>query len=155
INFRIAKLLASTGKAKNSEKELLSIVKVLQELIKGINGQSKENHNEYLAQKKAEVNCILQTTKQKIMTQIAVEQNEETPNKNPLLELLYTLKIILEMKQKNLDFQIGLDFNQSEIKNFQISEGKILIPFSAITGIGEVIAKKITDYRQQKGQINN
>jgi len=59
------------------------------------------------------------------------------------------------MKQKNLDFQIGIDFNRSEIKNFQISEGKILIPFSAITGIGEVIAKKITDYRQQKGQINN
>jgi len=59
------------------------------------------------------------------------------------------------MKQKKLDFQLGVDFNKSEIKNFQISEGKILIPFSAIAGIGEVIAKKITDYRQQKGQIDN
>jgi DNA polymerase-3 subunit alpha (Gram-positive type) len=70
-------------------------------------------------------------------------------------ELLYTLKIILEMKQRNLDFRIGIDFNKSEIKNFQISEGKILIPFLAITGIGEVIANKITNYRQQKGQIAN
>jgi len=59
------------------------------------------------------------------------------------------------MKQKNLDFKLGVDFNKSEIKNFQISEGKILIPFSAISGIGEVIAKKITDYRQKKRKINN
>jgi len=56
------------------------------------------------------------------------------------------------MKQKNLDFLLGLDFNQSEVKNFQVSNGKILIPFSAITGIGEVMAKKIADYRQGKAE---
>jgi hypothetical protein len=197
INFRINNLLETVGRAKNSEKELLSIVKVLQELIKGINGQSKENKNEFLTQKKFEISNILQATKQKTMEQIIAESDkqseEEKISKTPLLskilphlnltdeerkkvkskvsipsyglrewklttkekELLYTLKIILEMKQKKLDFQLGVDFNKSEIKNFQISEGKILIPFSAIAGIGEVIAKKITDYRQQKGQIDN
>jgi DNA polymerase III alpha subunit (gram-positive type) len=59
------------------------------------------------------------------------------------------------MKQKNLDFRFGVDFNRSTVKNFQIINGQILIPFSALTGIGEVMAKKITDYRQKKGQITN
>jgi DNA polymerase III alpha chain len=198
INFRIDNLLGTISKAKNSEKELLSIIKVLQELIKGINGQSKENKNEFLTQKKTEISNILQTTKQKILEQIITESKEQSEkekeiNKALLLskilphlnltdeerkkvkskvsvpsyslrewkltakekELLYTLKIILEMKQKNLDFQLGVDFNKSETKNFQISEGKILIPFSAITGIGEVIAKKLADCRHQKGKIEN
>src|SRR6185295_19611385 len=39
INFRLEKLLESLGTAKNSEKELISIIKVLQELVKGINGE--------------------------------------------------------------------------------------------------------------------
>src|SRR4051794_8086837 len=89
INFRIDNLLKSLGKAKNSEKELLSIVKVLQELIKGINGQNKGGENEYLMQKKTEINSILQAAKQKIMEQIITEtdeQNEEEKtNKKPLL----------------------------------------------------------------------
>ena len=34
INFRLEKLLESLGKAKNSEKELLSIIKVFEELNK-------------------------------------------------------------------------------------------------------------------------
>ena len=59
------------------------------------------------------------------------------------------------MKQKNLDFRLGVDFNRSTIKNFQITNRQILIPFSAIAGIGEVVAKKITDYRKQKGKITN
>lgn len=189
INFRLEKLLESIGKAKNSEKELLSIIKVLQELIKGING-NKENKSEYLVQKKAEISAILQTTKQNIVTQI---ENNAEQSKNLLLgkllphlnlteaekkqvknkinipsyslrewkltakekELLYTLKIILEMKKKHLDFRLGIDFNRSETKNFQIINGQILIPFLAITGIGESYARRIIDYRQQKGQISN
>jgi len=59
------------------------------------------------------------------------------------------------MKQKGLDFRFGVDFNRSTIKNFQIINRQILIPFLAIVGIGEVVAKKITDYRQKKGQITN
>ncbi|RHZ36896.1 hypothetical protein [endosymbiont GvMRE of Glomus versiforme] len=189
INFRLEKLLETIGKAKNSEKELLSIVKVLQELIKGING-NKANKDEYLVQKKEEISAVLQTTKQKIITQI---ENCDEQSKNLLLgkslphlnlseaekkrvknkvnipnyslrewklttkekELLYTLKIILEMKKKHLDFRLGVDFNKSETKNFQIINGQILIPFTAITGIGESYARRIIDYRQQKGQINN
>jgi hypothetical protein len=78
INFRIEKLLESLGKAKNSEKELVSIIKVLQELIKGINGQSRESKNEYLAQKRIEINGTLQATKQKIIKQIIEKPNEQS-----------------------------------------------------------------------------
>ncbi|CAH1760561.1 12935_t:CDS:2 [Entrophospora sp. SA101] len=163
INFRLEKLLETIGKAKNSEKELLSIIKVLQELIKGING-NKAKKNEYLIKKKEEISAVLQATKQKIITQI---ENSDEPNKSlllgktlPHLNLTETEKkqikhkVILEMKKNHLDFRLGVDFNRSETKNFQIINGQILIPFLAITGIGESYAQKIIA-RQQKGQITN
>jgi len=59
------------------------------------------------------------------------------------------------MKKKRLEFGLGVDFNKSDIKSFQTINGQILIPFSAITGIGESYARRIIDYRQKKGQINN
>lgn len=194
ILFRLGNLLENVGKAKNSEKEIVSIVKVLQELIKSISG-NKADKKEYLIHKQEEISTILQNVKQNIISQIESPPEEtDITNKNLLLgkilpylslteldkkrvrdkisfvnnysfrdlkltakekELTYTLKIILEMKQKNLDFRLGLDFNKSEVKNFQIIENKILIPFSAITGIGEIAAKRIIDYRQQTGQITN
>jgi DNA polymerase III alpha subunit (gram-positive type) len=213
INFRIEKLFESIGKAKNSEKELLSILKVLKELNKEITTQSKNAESQtkdYLSQKKTEIDLILEQLKQKILAELEMplegtnedEASLNQNNKKKILsttllsqlnlsesekkrignnslargskinssnrwtsqewklttkekELLHTLKIVLEMKQKNLDFRLGVDFNRSTIKNFQITNGQILIPFSAIAGIGEVVAKKITDYRQQKGKITN
>lgn len=214
VNFRIEKLLESIGKTKNSEKELLSILKVLRELNKEITAQSKnmesQNKNKYLSQKKTEIDLILDQLKQKILTELETSLEDTNENESPLnqtskkrtllttllpqlnltesekkrisnnslvrdskvnvsnrwdsrewklttkeKELLHTLKIVLEMKQKNLDFRLGIDFNRSTIKNFQITNKQILIPFSAIAGIGEVVAKKITDYRQQKGQITD
>lgn len=199
IDFRIEKLLESIGgKAKNSEKELISIIKVLQELSKSINGEVKENKDLYLIQKKTEINLILHETKNKIIEQLEFSDEKSETNQNKKIifarllpqlnlteeekkrtkehlkinfsnsyalrdwklstkekELLYTLKIILEMKQQNLDFRLGIDFNKSAVKNFQIVNGQILIPFSALAGVGEVAAKKITDYREQKKRINN
>ena len=214
INFRIEKLFESLGKTKNSEKELLSILKVLKELNKEITAQIRSVESQikskYLSQKKTEIDLILDQLKQKILTELETPledtaENEsslnQTSKKKILLtalfpqlnltesekkrisnnsivrnsktnvsnhwtsrewklttkekELLHTLKIVLEMKQKNLDFRLGVDFNRSTIKNFQITNRQILIPFSAIAGIGEVVAKKITDYRKQKGQITN
>ena len=105
INFRINNLLETVGRAKNSEKELLSIVKVLQELIKGINGQSKENKNEFLTQKKFEISNILQATKQKTMEQIIAESDkqseEEKISKTPLLsKILPHLNLTDEERKK-------------------------------------------------------
>jgi len=59
------------------------------------------------------------------------------------------------MKKKNLEFSLGIDFNKSDIKNFQIVNGQILVPFLAITGVGESYARRIIDYRQKKGEIIN
>jgi len=113
INFRIERLLETISKAKNSEKELLSIVKVLQELIKGINGQSKEKKNEFLAQKKVEINNILQVSKQKIMEQIIEgfenERNEEEKiNKTPLLSKILPHLNLTDEERKKLKGKVNI-----------------------------------------------
>ena len=69
--------------------------------------------------------------------------------------LLFTLKVILEMELKNLDFKRGIDFNESETKDFKIENNTIYFPFTAITGVGEKVADKIVNYRQEKGKITD
>jgi hypothetical protein len=78
INFRIEKLFESIGKTKNSEKELLSILKVLRELNKEITVQVKEmvaDQNKYLVQKKLEISLILSQVKQKILVELETPEN--------------------------------------------------------------------------------
>jgi DNA polymerase III alpha subunit (gram-positive type) len=70
-------------------------------------------------------------------------------------ELFFTLKVILEIEMKGYVFPRGVDFNNSEVKNFKIENNKILIPFTAVNGIGEKAGEKITAYRQEKGKIVN
>ncbi|MEG7978841.1 MAG: hypothetical protein NY202_02875 [Mollicutes bacterium UO1] len=69
--------------------------------------------------------------------------------------MLFTLKVVLEMEMKGLSFARGLDFNNSEIKDFKIENQTIYFPFTAIAGIGEKLADKIIAYRQEKGQITS
>lgn len=59
------------------------------------------------------------------------------------------------MELKGLKFARGLDFNNSEIRDFKIKNNTIYFPFTAIAGIGEKLAEKIIAYRQEKGQINS
>jgi hypothetical protein len=112
INFRIDNLLETVGKAKNSEKELLSIVKVLQELIKGINGQSKENKNEFLTKKKFEISNILQATKQKTMEQIIAESDkqseEEKISKTPLLSKILPHLNLTDEERKKIKSKVNV-----------------------------------------------
>ncbi|HXN54456.1 MAG TPA: hypothetical protein VN854_00610, partial [Mycoplasmatales bacterium] len=67
--------------------------------------------------------------------------------------LLFTLKIISEIKNKGYKFSVGLDFNLSNTTSFFFQKGKLLIPFFAINGIGESASKKIIEYRSKKGRI--
>jgi DNA polymerase III alpha subunit (gram-positive type) len=57
------------------------------------------------------------------------------------------------MEMKGLKLTRGLDFNNSEIKDFKIEDNTIYFPFTAIAGIGEKLAEKIIAYRQEKGRI--
>ena len=68
-------------------------------------------------------------------------------------DLLFTLKVILEMEAKGLGFARGIDFNKSEIKDFKIENNTIYFPFTAVNGIGEKVAEKIISCRQEKGKI--
>jgi len=104
INFRLEKLLESVGKAKNSEKELLSITKVLQELIKGINGD-KTNKDEFVIQKKGEISTILQNTKKKIIAQI---ENSSEPSKNLLLGKLLPHLNLSEAEKKQIKGKVNI-----------------------------------------------
>ena len=70
-------------------------------------------------------------------------------------DLLFTLKVILEMETKGLGFRRGIDLNQSEATNFKIENNTIYFPFTAIGGIGEKAAEKIISYRQEKGKFTN
>jgi DNA polymerase III alpha subunit (gram-positive type) len=57
------------------------------------------------------------------------------------------------METKELKFARGLDFNNSEIKDFKIENDTIFFPFTAVAGIGEKVAQKIIAYRQEKGSL--
>jgi len=63
--------------------------------------------------------------------------------------------VVLEMEIKGLKFTRGLDFNNSEVKDFKIENNTIYFPFTAVAGIGEKLAEKIIAYRQEKGKITN
>lgn len=59
------------------------------------------------------------------------------------------------MEIKGLNFPRGVDFDQSETRDFKIENDTIYFPFNAIDGIGEKVAEKIISYRQEKGSITN
>lgn len=70
-------------------------------------------------------------------------------------DLLFTMRVISEIKKKGFNFSVGFDFNNSDINDFKFIKGKMLIPFSGITGVGEAVSKKIIDYLKENGRIND
>ncbi|CAI2162913.1 16645_t:CDS:2 [Funneliformis geosporum] len=147
ITFRLDKLLGSLDSYKNSEKELLSIIKVFEELNKEKRRMEKTSQSEEFlgsALKKMDIDKILASIQEKI--------NNSGDKK--LLDS-FRKNVVLEMEMKGLKFARGLDFNNSEIKDFKIENNTIYFPFTAIAGIGEKLADKIIAYRQEKGQITS
>lgn len=70
-------------------------------------------------------------------------------------DLLFTLRVVVEIRKRGFKFTIGLDFNASSLNDFSFVDGKMLIPFTAITGVGAKVAEKIIDYRTTNGRIND
>ena len=70
-------------------------------------------------------------------------------------DLLFTLRVVVEIRKRGFEFTIGLDFNTSSLNNFSFINGKMLIPFTAITGVGTKVAEKIIAYRTTNGRIND
>ncbi|WNE40946.1 MAG: DNA polymerase III PolC-type [Mycoplasmataceae bacterium] len=160
ITFRLDNLMTSSN--KNSEKELLSIIKVFEELNKEKKRLEKSKSNQKNILEKMNIDQILAD----IQNKIKKSGNEELINnlaKSSRVwkltakekDLLFTLKVVLEMEMKGLKFTLGLDFNGSEVKDFKIENNTIYFPFTAISGIGEKLADRIVAYRQEKGQITN
>ncbi|CAG8732090.1 3148_t:CDS:2, partial [Ambispora leptoticha] len=140
IAFRLDNLLGSLTNYKNSEKELLSIIKVFEELNKEKKRMEKTTNGKKIpgsALEKMDIDKILASIQEKI--------NNSGDQK--------LIEMVLEMEMKGLKFARGLDFNNSEIKDFKIENNTIYFPFTAIAGIGEKLAEKIIAYRQEKGQI--
>ncbi|CAG8523373.1 25133_t:CDS:2 [Cetraspora pellucida] len=126
IAFRLKNLSENPFNYKNSEKELVSIVRVLQELIK--EGERRNPSN----RKIAKISAVLENIKQK---------KDDLRNN--------------EMEQRQLGFMRGVDLNKSEIKDFKITNNTIFFPLTAISGIGEKVAEKIVNYRKEKSLITS
>jgi DNA polymerase III alpha subunit (gram-positive type) len=168
VNFRLNSLLNSstTSSYKYSERELLSIIKALEELNKeNKRGQKKSKEKNSLQEilRKIDIEEILGNIQKEINNSADKERLKNSLKKNGRTwkltakekGLLFTLKVILEMEAKGLGFARGVDFNHSEIKDFKIENNTIYFPFTAISGIGEKIAEKIISYRQEKGKITH
>jgi DNA polymerase III alpha subunit (gram-positive type) len=164
ITFRLDGLLQSLNSYKNSEKELLSIIKVFEELNKEKRRMEKLTKGQKSLEnilEKIDINKILANVREKINNS-GDKKLIESLRKNGKTwkltakekDLLFTLKVILEMEIKGLRFVRGLDFNNSEIKDFKIENNTIYFPFTAVAGIGEKLAAKIITYRQEKGKIS-
>jgi len=165
ITFRLDGLLGNLTNYKNSEKELLSIIKVFEELNKEKRRLERTTKGKKIpgsALEKMNIDKILETIQEKISSS-GDEELKKNLHKNGRVwkltakekHLLFTLKVVLEMEMKGLKFARGLDFNNSEVKDFKIENNTIYFPFTAIAGIGEKLAEKIITYRQEKGQITN
>lgn len=158
INFHLEQLLVGTK--KNDIKELISIIRVLEEIKKEKKRKTREETTNVW--QKIDVEQILENIYKKInqtAEKTAIEYNLQKNNTWKLThkekELLFTIRIIAEMENKELQFQRGVSFNYSEAKDFKIENDIIYFPFTAVNGIGETVANKIIAYRQQKGLINN
>lgn len=160
ITFRLDSLMTSSN--KNSEKELLSIIKVFEELNKEKKRLEKSNSNQKNALEKMNIDKILADIQSKIKNSGNEELINNLAKSNRVWkltakekDLLFTLKVVLEMEMKGLKFTLGLDFNDSEVKDFKIEKSTIYFPFTAISGIGEKLAEKVVSYRKEKGRITN
>lgn len=165
ITFRLESLLSSLENYKNSEKELLSIIKVFEELNK-----EKKRTKKIIVGKEASEEIREKMDIEKTLVSIQKKINDSGNHK--LVEnlqkngkswkltakeksLLFTLKVVLEIETKNLGSKRKISFNKSQAKNFIIEENNIYFPFVAVTGIGEKLAQKIIYYRQSKGKITS
>ena len=61
--------------------------------------------------------------------------------------------MILETEAKGLKINRGLDFNNSEIRDFKLKDNTFFFPFVSVTGVGEKTAEEIIAYRKEKGEI--
>ncbi len=70
-------------------------------------------------------------------------------------DLIDTYLIIFEMYSRGIQFE-NIDINKSRSANYEINRetGKLIPPFSSISGVGELVAKSATDARREKKYIS-
>ncbi|MCL1792511.1 MAG: PolC-type DNA polymerase III [Oscillospiraceae bacterium] len=68
-------------------------------------------------------------------------------------EVMTTMQLVLEMYARNLKF-LPVDIYKSESFEYKIENGKIRLPFSSISGVGETAAENLAAARESsKGEI--
>lgn len=76
-----------------------------------------------------------------------MKEIQNTPKfevKNADLDLLREMKIADEMYARGFEF-MPLDIYRAKAKDFQIIDGKIMPPYSAIDGMGDKAAKEAAE----------
>lgn len=144
VRFRLNNLLENIDVYKNSFKEVVSITKVLRKM--SFPASFKLNVDEIVEGVKKKAKDIGLNLFANFRGSFVLTAKEK--------ELLYTLRMISEMKEKFPTFRIGVDLNRSEATSYKIKDWTVFVPISAITGFGEIVAKKIVDQRQKEEKVS-
>ena len=64
-------------------------------------------------------------------------------------DLYSTLELVVEMNLRGISF-MNIDINKSEATKFTIHDGKILLPFTALDGLGKNVAEQIVEGRKSQ-----
>lgn len=143
IRLRLKILLETVKTYKNSAKEIVSIIKVLEKIntknaIVGLEPVLLETYKQ-IEEKEKELNKrIIRNDRERFF----LTQKEK--------DLLYSLKIILEMERKQFKYKRGISLNNSEEKVFKIEDGVIFFPLLAISGFGKKIVDNLIAYRKNE-----
>ena len=149
IYFRLKTLLETTEIYKTSIKEITSIIKVLKKL------NTAKNAILGLDQVLLKFYQQLEELNQNSEKKIKIKENGFELLTYKERNLLFSLRIILEMDQKQLKYRRGVDLNNSEEANFKVENEVILFPLLSIAGFGKAAVETLTFYRKKNIILQN
>lgn len=85
-------------------------------------------------------------TARKAMKVIAAKGDNATKIEE---DLYTTLELVVEMNLRGISF-LNIDINKSDATKFIICDGKILLPFTALDGLGKNVAEQIVAAREEQ-----
>ena len=164
IIFYLQGLVDSIDEKINNRRDLISIIKVLQDLLKkakkkelknkktenGFSNDNVENVVNVLEKCLLAFDEIIKKTNNQELISLVEKEKSRWERSRKEKDLLFTLEVMQEMKEAGLNPKIGIDLNHSLAKIFFVKNGIIYFPFNTLSGMGPKISEKIINYREKK-----